>query len=130
MSELNTIIYSDENAEDTLMNADGYSELSIFMKMVIDYKEQDSIDDEDSYDIIVGAAILDAVVNGTGYRPKMKDYDEWIADQKKDTVEEYTKDVASVLKLVLTEKSDLYEHMQENKEYAAAINDIIERLEK
>ncbi len=75
----------------------------------------DYLEYTECHEIIVAGAMVDAVVNGTGYEG-VENLDGWLAKQKKEHAIPYQEKLVVALKRVLGEDSELNELWAENED--------------
>jgi len=124
-------IFDDDTSCDLIDEA-MESDAKSFVEKVVNHKGSDYLEYYECQEVLVSGAILDAILNATKYGDDVEGFDDWISTQNSEFIATVKNDILSGLKIVISDKSELNELWQENKEdypvWKANIDELIIRL--
>ena len=108
-------VFEDDTSCDLLYDA-METDAKSFIAKAITHRDSEYLEYDDCHEVIVSGVILDAIINKNSYKHETDGFDDWLAAQKVESIQEYKDDVLSSLKSVLSDKSELNELWAENEE--------------
>jgi len=108
-------VFDDDTSCDLLYEA-MESNAKAFIENVVGKDVSEYLEYEEGHEYIVSGAIVDSILNKTNYSHNTEGYDEWLAEQSPELVEEFIPKIITGLNRVLSENSELNELWMENEE--------------
>ena len=131
MGAWGTGLFEDDTSLDLIADVIETDAVS-FVKTVISKINPEYLEYEQCQEVIVSGVIIDSILNETKYDISEEEFYEWISNQEAEELEPLNESIAKVLKLVISEKSELNELWSENEEdypsWRKNIEDLIHRL--
>lgn len=133
MGAWGTGIFDDDTALDAIEEAIDSTAADFLQQALLTDDDEEYLEYDRAHQIIIAGVILDFLLNGTVYDHNDETFEQWLAQQSKDGVDQFKPAVLAGLKIVLSEQSELNQLWQENNmEYPnwhANVEGIIARLE-
>ena len=127
-------VFDDDSSCDVIETCiDEDQSIELLINQALSTLNSDCIEYTECHEVIVACAMHNALVNGESYK-EIDDLDEWLAKQRVDTAVPHKRNLITALQQVLTDKSELNELWEENKEdystWRNNIEELISALEK
>lgn len=109
-------VFDDDTSCEIIEDAiDAGSNVAQLIEQALSSSENDYIEYTECHEIIVAAAMANALINKAEYEG-IEDLDKWLAKQDVESVVPFKSKLASALSLVLSEASELNELWAENED--------------